>query len=125
MPVTFTDSSRRVQDRYREAARMGLAAGGQLLVRELKKAHGDSYYKGGAFRTGQVRQSIKKTAPFWMNGWMLQVGTKLIFPLYWELGHVNVFSGKYERVRIWTPTYLAQVQAIQAEFGATLKRYMA
>jgi hypothetical protein len=125
VPVTFTDSSRRVKDRYREASRMALVAGGALLVREIKKAHGDSYYKGGKYRTGQVRQSIKKTRPFWMNGWMIQVGTKLIFPLYWELGHRNKFSGKYERVRIWTPTYLAQVQAIQAEFAATLKRYMA
>lgn len=125
MAVTVIDNSRKVQDRYRDAARKGLVAGGALLVRELKKAHGDSYYKGGAFRTGQVRQSIKATAPFWLGGWMLQVGTKLLFPLYWELGHFNVFTRKYERVRIWTPTYLAQVQAIQAEFGATLKRYMA
>lgn len=125
MPVTFTDSSRRVQDRYREAARMGLAAGGQLLVRELKKAHGDSYYKGGKYRTGQVRQSIKATRPRWNGGWTLLVGTKLVFPLYWELGHTNRFSGKYERVQIWQPTYLAQINAIQAEFGATLKRYMA
>lgn len=124
MPVTFTDSSRRVQDRYREAARMGLAAGGQLLVRELKKAHGNSYYKGGKFRTGQVRQSIKATRPSWNGGWTLLVGTKLVFPLYWELGHTNRFSGKRERVRIWAPTYLAQMNAIQAEFAATLKRYM-
>ncbi len=103
---------------------MALAAGGQLLVRELKKAHGDSYYKGGKYRTGQVRQSIKASRPRWNNGWTLYVGTKLVFPLYWELGHRNKFSGKYERVRIWTPTYLAQVNAIQAEFAKTLKRYM-
>lgn len=125
MAVTVTDNSRTVQDRYREAARKGLVAGGALLVREIKKAHGKSYYKGGKYRTGQVRQSIKKTAPFWLNGWILQVGTKLVFPLYWELGHTNRFSGKYERVQIWQPTYLQNVTAIQAEFGATLKRYMA
>jgi len=124
VPVTFTDNSRQVQDRYREAARKGLVAAGQVLVRELKKAHGDSYYKGGKYRTGQVRQSIKATAPFWLGGWMLQVGTKLLFPLYWELGHYNTFTRKRERVRIWAPTYLAQIAAIQAEFAKTLKRYM-
>lgn len=136
MPVTFTDNSRQVQDRYRNASRYALDAAAQALVVRIKQAHGDWYYKGGKHRTGQVKQSIKRKMPEWTpTGWLSQVGTKLMFPLYWELGFTPKYrvgkAGSYsyrygtrQRVRIWVPAALRSRAEIVAEFGKTLKRYM-
>ena len=136
MAVTITDNSRKVLDAYPRAARAGLTAAAQLLVIRIKQAHGNWYYKGGKYRTGQVKQSIKHTtAEKTAEGWLVRVGTRLIFPLYWELGFTPKYrvgkAGNYsyrygtrQRVRIWVPATMFAKPELIAEFGKTLKRYM-
>jgi hypothetical protein len=124
--VTLEDNSENARRRYEEAARLGLVAAANVLVREVKKAHGSDYYKGGAFRnTIGIRRSITAAPPRReAAGWEVEVGTPHIEALYWELGHHNTFTRKHERVRIWEPTAIAQAEAMKAAFGRVAARVM-
>lgn len=126
MPTTITDRFDDAMRRYDRAARLGVDAAANVLQREITKAHDSSYYKGGAFRsTLQVRASIRRTPPTRSgDGWSAEVGTKIIEALYWELGHHNLFTRKYERRRIWEPTALANVGAMSAAYGRVVVRIM-
>jgi hypothetical protein len=123
--VTFTDNSQRARDSYREAARRGVDAAANVLERELKKAHND-YYTSQAFRsTAQIRQSIRRVGPtMGPDGWEARVGTNKMIALYWELGHHNIFTRKYERVRIWEPTALQNVARMRDAFARVVARAM-
>lgn len=124
--VRIVDNTRKVMVAYDRGAQAGLTAAGNLLVRELKKAHTDAdYYKGGAFRnTLGVRASIRRTTPEKHNNmWQTRIGTKFIEALYWELGHYNIFSRKQEPpVKIWMPTLLEQRENVRRLWAQTVKR---
>jgi hypothetical protein len=52
------------------------------------------------------------------------VGTKFIEALYWELGHRNAFTRKYERVQLWVPTAVENVARMQKTFSVIVARIM-
>lgn len=122
----LTDRSDAALRQYREAARLGVDAAANVLEREVAKAHDSTYYKGGAFRgTLLVRQSIRRSAPEQSRGgWMSKVGTNKIQALFWELGHHNIFTRQYERVELWVPTALANLERMRANFAAVVARVM-
>lgn len=124
--IRIVDNTRKVMVAYDRAAAAGLTAAGNLLVRELQKAHTNAnYYKGGAFRhTLGVRASIRRTTPEKHNGmWQTRIGTKFIEALYWEFGHYNVFTKKQEPpVKIWMPTFLEQRENVRKLWAQTIKR---
>lgn len=126
MAVTTTDNSRQAFDRYRNAARLGLDAAATHLRVAVVKAFGSSYYKGGAFRsTLQVKQSIRHVGPAWDgDGWAATVGTNKIEALYWELGHQNLFTRKFERVELWVPTVMQERERLQQVFAVVVARLM-
>jgi hypothetical protein len=126
MAVIRTDHRRQAIDRSRNAGRLAMDATGNHLQREVVKAFGSDYYKGGAFRsTLQVKQSIRRVGPTaTAGGWEVVVGTHLIEALYWELGHFNTFTRKQERRRIWEPTARQQADAMRATYGRVFARMM-
>jgi hypothetical protein len=126
MSVTISRYDAAARDRYREGARKGVEAAATHLWVSVRKAFGSWYYKGGRFRsTLQVKQSIRRDGPKWVGeGWESLVGTNKVEALYWELGHHNAFTRKYERVEIWVPTAAAEVQAMQATFARVVARMM-
>ena len=126
MPVITLDMRRQVLERSRDAGRLAMDATGNHLQREVVKAFGSDYYKGGRFRsTLQVKQSIRRVGPTpTRDGWEVLVGTHLIEALYWELGHFNTFTRKNERVRLWEPTARQQTTAMQATYGRVFARMM-
>lgn len=126
MPVDVVDNSRQAISRARDAGYKAIDATANHLQREVVKAFGSDYYKGGRFRsTLQVKQSINRTFPYRRAfGWESQVGTRFIEALYWELGHHNIFTRKYERVRIWEPTAMKELSAMRQTYGRVFTRYM-
>ena len=126
MAVIRTDHRRQAIDRSRNAGRLAMDATGNHLQREVVKAFGSDYYKGGAFRsTLQVKQSIRRVGPTaTADGWEVLVGTQLIEALYWELGHYNTFTRKHERVLLWEPTARQQADAMRKAYGRVFARYM-
>jgi hypothetical protein len=146
VPVKFTNNAQQFVGDLDKARRNGVIACGSLLVRRLKKAFGSGYYKGGAFRdTLKVKASIQREdAPtLGRRGYEIRVGPRFgkpqqvagvkrskkskpwLAPLAWELGHPNLFTGKYERVEIFRPTGVQSVPALRAEYAKTVTRYLA
>ena len=126
MSVTIVDKSSAVPARWDDASRRGLDAAANHLRTELLKAFGSDYYLGGRFRsTLQVKQSIRRLAPYkTTDGWETTVGTNKIEALYWELGHRNTFTRKYERVQLWVPTATNNVDAMRATYARVVARLM-
>lgn len=125
MTQTLVDNTQKVIRAYENASRLGMDAAANVYEREVKRAHGD-HYTSQAFRaTLNVRQSIRRTKPAkGHQGWAVDIGTKLPQPLYWELGHQNLFTRKFERRRIWVPTLIAQTQAIRDAFARVVAKVM-
>jgi len=129
MPVERKDFSKQVMAAYGDpggAAYKAVAATANHLRTAIVKAFGSSYYKGGAFRsTLFIKQRIYYVNPYRSgNGWESTVGTPVIEALYWELGHRNLFTRNRERVRLWVPTAVREVNAMRETFGRVLARYM-
>lgn len=122
----LTDRTAQAKARYKEASRKAMVAAADVYEREVSRAHEDHYTSRNFRETLGVRQSIRRDEPRWTpRGWDVEIGTKLPQPLYWELGHMNLFTRKYERRRIWVPTLIAQTQAIRAAFARVVARMMA
>lgn len=126
MAVVTVDRSREALTRYEEIVPRALDGAAKHLVDEVRKAFGSTYYLGGRFRsTLQVKQSIRRSMPYkTAAGWEQMVGTKIIEALYWELGHRNLFTRKKERVQLWVPTAVANVERMQKTFAYVVARFM-
>ena len=126
MSVTISRYDAAAKDRYREGARKGVEAAATHLWVSVRKAFGSWYYTSAAFRsTLYIKQSIRRDGPTWKgNGWESTVGTNKVEALYWELGHMNHFTQKYERVQIWVPTGAREVQTMRATFARVVTRRM-
>lgn len=104
-------TSRIGQTKVRTAAAIdaGLAAAAQVVVNRVKQDLRGGYISGD-FVTGLNTASVIKTEPFTRGGERtILVGTSIHdpeYPLYWEVGHVNAFTRKFERKEIWRPALM-------------------
>ena len=127
MSVTFEDRSAAFLRRWDAAQRAGLTAAGNVVRRAVTRAHDSTYYKGGAFRgTLFVRQSIRQSDPERGPDGALSVvvGTKIREALFWELGHHNLFTRRYERRELWVPAARAAAQEASRAYGRTVARFL-
>lgn len=97
-----------VLKRIDTGARWGLEAQARVVWRawrrELQARRGG--FTTGAFATGTALNKIT-LGPILSLGrigdYAVQVGTSVPYHLFWELGHMNLFTGKYERVETLRP----------------------
>src|SRR5690348_15439393 len=87
--------------RHARAVDAGLEAGAQELINGLKDDKPLARTQGstsGDFVTGKLLNSIQATDPYTEKGTRhIRVYTDVLYALYWEMGHQNVFTRKYER----------------------------
>lgn len=146
--VTLVNHAEKARRRYDTAARAGIVASSQYLLNELKKAYQD-YYTSGAFRsTLQIRQALRRANPEkGPDGWYTIVGvpTATVVPgkkkgdpkslfdkpvdrgkvaLFWEIGHHNVFTRKFQRMPIAVPAANDSAQGMRDAWARVVKRYM-
>lgn len=113
-----------VRQRYVEAQRKGLLAaayvGRNAVVKALRGG-----YTSGDFVTGHSVNAVTIGEPVWNgSGWEVAVGTNLLYNLFWELGHMNIFLRHYVRVEKWRPAALdSRLEAIEA-FSRVFARVM-
>lgn len=90
------------------AAKAGLIAQAEAIRRAWKReivSHGGGF-KHGKFGTGTALNAITRSAPralAKLGEYFLLVGTNLRYHLFWEIGHMNTWTGKYERVETLRP----------------------
>ena len=112
----------------------GLAAAGQEYAARVRTRL-EQGYTTGDFVTGHVANSVavspvERTG----EGLRLTVGSPVNYALFWELGHVNIFSrsgpgasslagnrteGTYQRVEVWRPILAESREALREVIRAT------
>ena len=104
--------------RLRAAQDAGLVAASVLLQNRMKVALRKGYTSGD-FITGRSVNAVARTRPHDADGGgrQVEVGTSLLYNLFWEIGHVNRWTRKYERVEKWRPTLLDSRTDLQREFA--------
>lgn len=111
-------------ERIRRARMAGLVAMATVLVNAVKRALTGGY-TSGAFVTGNVRSSVTHSEPD-ISGPVgyIDVGTNVIYALYWELGHFNLFTRRFERQERWMPALLSSREAMQIAYARAFRAAM-
>jgi hypothetical protein len=111
----WTSNIPAVVRRLDAADRAGLVAMQGIVQNEVKKGLRGGYTSGN-FVTGQSVNSVTRSEPErTATGHTGKVGTNLLYNLFWELGHRNIFTRRFERVEVWVPAlYNTRAQQIDA-----------
>jgi hypothetical protein len=126
MSAQWTSNLDEFRRRHEQATKAALIASALLYENAMKVALTGGY-TSGAFVTGRVRNSVTHGEPFLLGGitWAIRVGTNVLYALFWEIGHMNLFTRRFERVEKWRPTLEAQRAAMAARFAAVYQAVMA
>lgn len=82
-------------------------------------------FTSGDFDTGESVEHVKTSAVTeTTDGAAIRVGTDLVYNLVWEVGHVSLFSRKFERVEVWMPALVSTRDAQQSAFIAGHRKVM-
>jgi hypothetical protein len=133
--MTYQSNLSAVAAKLRAARFAGLIAVAEVVITEVKNRLRGGYTSGN-FVTGFVMNSVTRSEPSeGENGAFILVGTNVMYALYWEVGHANIFTKKFERQEVWMPALLQtrneQIAAFQRAFlrvfggGATGQRVAA
>lgn len=109
--------------RLRRARSAGLIAAATVLINAVKRGL-QGGYTSGDFVTGASINAVTRSEPDLVNGEIL-VGTNLMYNLFWELGHFNLFTRRFERVEVWYPAMTSNREQIQAAYARAYAREMA
>ena len=106
------------------AMKAGVIAAAELYVGDVRPQL-QKGFTSGAFTTGNLANSVQRGEPAVSgDGVEIPVGSTQVDPpygLYWEVGHQNVFTGKFERVEVWVPTMVANRDKYVAACAAEIK----
>jgi hypothetical protein len=113
-----------VRPNLAQATAAGLIAAAEVVIGRVKQALRGGY-TSGAFVTGRVMASVNRNEPATdERGAYILVGTDVTYALFWEVGHHNLFTRKFERQERWMPAFLdsrnQQRDAFLAAFTRTL-----
>ena len=93
------------------------------VKRQLRHGSPSSLGNWGDFVTGNNSNHVT-ISPIQYNpdGALIKVGTDLLYPLFWELGHHNIFTRHFERDEKWKPAYEATRQQAFDAYARVFKR---
>ena len=126
--TSYKSNLRIVAKRLDKGTDAGLVAAGQQIVNGVQRGLRGGY-KGGAFVTGTNTSSVVMTEPMtrFMERLVL-IGTSIAdpaYPLFWEIGHFNIFTRKFERKEVWGPALRDNADKARAAFARAVKRAIA
>jgi len=115
-----------------DALSAGVAAAGHEYADAVSARLKDGYTSGD-FVTGHVAGSVEVTpVERTVDGIEVRVGSNVDYALFWELGHVNIFtarktatveeffsSGGFQRVEIWRPFLLEMADQLRETIRRT------
>lgn len=118
----FEDRSAEAKARLVEATRAGLLAAAYVVYNEVKSRLRGGY-TSGAFVTGNVLNSVTIAPPILEgNAMVVRIGTNVDYALFWEVGHFNLFTRRFERVEIWVPAFLDTIEQQRQAFLVAFAR---
>lgn len=114
----------RFRGKYEQAIDGGLVAAAYVYRNDVvsRLAQG---YTSGAFVTPHVALTVTVTPVFSRGGVkMILIGTNVDYAAFWEFGHRNLFTGRFERVEHWREAMMATGAAQSAAFARTFTRIL-
>ena len=122
--MSYQSNLPQVTARHKAATAAGLLAAAAVVETKVKESLAGGY-TSGAFVTGNVMNSVNHSEPeIGPNGAFILVGTDVMYALYWEVGHFNLFTRKFERVEKWMPAFLGSRAEQMAAFQRVYARLM-
>lgn len=121
--MTYRSNLPEVVSRLRRARMAGLIAAATVLLNAVKRGVTGGY-TSGAFYTGASRASVIRTEPDLDRGEIL-VGSDVPYMLYWEVGHYNIFTRRFERKEVWFPALRDHKLEIETAYGQAFARELA
>ena len=121
---TWTSQTAVVRQRSGPASVAGLMAVA-IPMAELVKDRLRKGFTTGRFATSYSADHVQISQPTrWGGGWEVSVGTDLKSNVAWEMGAINLFTRRYERVEIWRPIAFNNRDRAAEAFARTFKRAM-
>lgn len=122
--MTYVGHFAAVSDEINRARAAALIAAATVLVNAVKRGLTGGYTSGD-FVTGNVRSSVTRSEPVITPAeGSIQVGTNVDYAVFWEVGHINLFTRKYERVEVWYPALRDNTEAMRAAYARVFARSM-
>lgn len=122
--MSYSSNLPQVTARLRAASSAGLLAAAAVVENKVKDGLRGGY-TSGRFVTGHVLASVNHSEPALdANGAYILVGTDVLYALFWEVGHQNLFTGRFERVEIWMPALLSTRAEQLAAYQRAFARHM-
>lgn len=116
------------RERHERAVEAALEASAQVVVNGLKEpkplglAGG---YTSGAFVTGNLINSVFiSDVGSDADGMFILVATDVMYAVYWEYGHYNIFLRRYIREERWGPTLTRKQDELAAAYARVYARFM-
>ena len=114
----------RFKRNHARAVVAGLRAAAQVVVNEVRRNLRGGY-TSGAFATGISLSAVRFSDVILEYGVpTIRIGSHLLYNLYWELGHMSIYTRKFERVEVWVPAFLDTRDQQARAFAAAYKRTM-
>lgn len=112
---------------WRGATIAGLRAGGYLIANEIKRSLRGGYRSSlgnkGDFTTGTSLNHVRLGEPVVRpDRASIRVGTDLLYNLFWEVGHHNIFTRHFERDEKWGPAFNRALPSARRAFQRTFQR---
>jgi hypothetical protein len=122
--ATYRTNGPLIRKALERGTALGLIAAAQVLINAMKRELRGGYTSGD-FVTGRSMNSVTRSEPEVVGATgHIRVGTSLMYNLFWELGHHNLYTQRFERERKWEPTLIAQRAAIAKAFNAQMLRVL-
>jgi hypothetical protein len=122
--MTYKSNLPQITARLRQARSAGLVAAAEVVIGRVKEGLRGGY-TSGAFVTGNVLNSVNRSEPMEdERGAHILVGTDVDYALYWEVGHQNIFTRRFERKEVWVPALFASRAEATAAFQRVFQRAM-
>lgn len=110
---------------FPKAHAQGMIAAANVLRNAVRKnlrgGYRSSLGNHGDFVTGNSLNHVTISEPDTTRG-RIRVGTDLLYNLYWELGHHNLFTRHFERDERWRPAAETSAKAAGEAFTRVFDR---
>ena len=123
--ATWDSNIPAAQAALREGRELGLIAAAQVVINQVKRGLRGGYTSGDFVTGNSINHVTRGPVEYDAGEAFIRVGTSVLYNLYWELGHHNLFSGRYERRPIWLPSLLDTRAAQQRAYAAQIKAALA
>jgi DNA-binding Lrp family transcriptional regulator len=121
--MSYRSNRAAIEARLARARSAGLIAAATVYVNAVKLGLRGGY-TSGAFVTGNVINSVTRSEPDLVRGEIL-VGTNVLYALYWELGHINLFLRRYVRKEVWMPALSESAARMRDAYAVAFRRVWA